>query len=149
MTKRVTVIVEGCKYEVEVGDLSERPIRAVLGEKTYEVDIPARTPPPAASPQPSEPKTAAPTPVRSRTPAAPVEALSEHDITAPMPGDILEVNVKAGDRVEPGDLICVLEAMKMKNMIRSNREGVIDCVNVRAGEAVEYGTSLVTFEQTR
>ena len=67
-------------------------------------------------------------------------------ITAPMPGDILEVRVQPGDAVNPGDVICVLEAMKMKNMIRSANSGRIASVMVRAGQAVEYNAPLVTFE---
>jgi biotin carboxyl carrier protein len=63
-----------------------------------------------------------------------------------MPGSILETKVKTGDSVNPGDVVCVLEAMKMKNMIHTNRAGVIASVDVIAGQDVDYGAVLVTFE---
>jgi glutaconyl-CoA decarboxylase len=136
VTKRVTVIVEGCKYVVEVGDLRERPIKATVNQKTYHVQLP--TP---GSPVESAEGVPA---VESVTPG--VGEVDCASITAPMPGDILEVNVKPGQSVDPSDLVCVLEAMKMKNMIRSNRAGVIASVDVSAGQSVDYGAVLVTFE---
>ena len=63
-----------------------------------------------------------------------------------MPGDILEVRVQPGDQVNPGDVVCVLEAMKMKNMIRSASGGKVASVEVSPGQAVEYNAVLVTFE---
>jgi pyruvate carboxylase subunit B len=63
-----------------------------------------------------------------------------------MPGNIVEVRVKAGDHVDPGDVVCVLEAMKMKNMIRANRAGIISAVDVVPGQAVDYGEILARFE---
>ena len=73
-------------------------------------------------------------------------AAARSAITAPIPGNIVEVKVKAGDSVNPGDVVCVLEAMKMKNMIHTNLAGVIASVDVVAGQAVDYGTVLVTLE---
>jgi acetyl-CoA/propionyl-CoA carboxylase biotin carboxyl carrier protein len=58
----------------------------------------------------------------------------------------VEVKVKVGDRVNPGDVVCVLEAMKMNNMIHTNLGGVIASVDVSAGQVVDYGTVLVTLE---
>jgi len=136
VTKQVTVIVDGCKYVVEVGDLRERPIKATVNQKTYQVQLPAHGSPTNAENDKSTPGIGVPT----------VQEIDCASITAPMPGDILEVKVKPGDGVEPGDLVCVLEAMKMKNMIRSNRTGVIASVDVSAGQSVDYGTVLVTFE---
>lgn len=136
VTKQVTVIVAGCKYVVEVGDLGERPIKATVNQRTYQVHLAAHD-----SPLNVEEDV--------RTPGRDMSSVQESDcapIIAPMPGDILEVTVKPGDSVEPGDLVCVLEAMKMKNMIRSNRSGVIASVDIRAGQSVDYGAILVSFE---
>jgi biotin carboxyl carrier protein len=141
MSKRVTVIVEGREYVVEVGNLSESPITATVNQRTYQVGVP----------QQNEETTVQAAPPAASTPAAemaiskaPSEANSA--ITAPMPGSILEIKVKAGDRVNPGDVICVLEAMKMKNNIHTNHAGVIASVEVVARQDVDYGTVLVTFE---
>jgi glutaconyl-CoA decarboxylase len=137
MSKRVTVIVEGREYIVEVGDLRESPIKAVVNQRTYHVEVPQQNTPSSGQD--------APAPIAKKTtPKMPVAARSA--ITAPIPGNIVEVKVKAGDSVNPGDVVCVLEAMKMKNMIHTNLAGVIASVDVVAGQAVDYGTVLVTLE---
>ena len=151
MSKKVTVIVEGREYIVEVGDLSESPIRATVNQRTYNVQVPsapaAKPAAPAADTAP-KPVPAAPAP-KPAAPAIPTPASSPGSmkaITAPMPGDILQVEVEKGSNVCAGDVICVLEAMKMKNMIRSPQAGVIASVEVLPGQAVDYGAVLVTFK---
>jgi glutaconyl-CoA decarboxylase len=146
MGKRVTVIVEGREYIVEVGDLNESPIRATVNNKTYRVDLPRPSGLPPTSPAPvARPRPVAATPeTQPSAPAGP--ALSGSAISAPMPGNIIEVRVKAGDSVQPGDVICVLEAMKMNNMIYADQAGVIATVQVAAGQAVDYGAPLVTLQ---
>ena len=141
MSKQVTVIVEGREYVVEVGDLTERPIRAAVHSKSFQVQVPAQTDKPVA---PVTPQTAPVTPAKA---SAPIEqAISGSAITAPLPGDILEVKVKPGDAVNPGEVVCVLEAMKMRNMIRTPRSGVIATVEVVVGQAVDYGATLISFD---
>ncbi len=68
----------------------------------------------------------------------------EEEIRALIPGRVLEVSVKTGDRVEPGALLLVLEAMKMQNEIRTARGGVVGPCNVSPGLAVEGGALLLT-----
>jgi biotin carboxyl carrier protein len=63
-----------------------------------------------------------------------------------MPGNILDIAVKPGDRVAVRQQLCSLEAMKMKNAIRSPGEGVIASVEVAEGQAVAHGDVLFTFE---
>ena len=60
-----------------------------------------------------------------------------------MPGTILSVNVTAGQSVSKGDVLCVLEAMKMENEIFADRDGVVNAVSVSKGEAVESGQTLI------
>ena len=137
MSKRVTVIVEGVTYVVEVGDLRERPIKATVNQRTYHVRLP----------DPGSPVVSAESePAVERQAVVAGEGGDDAAIVAPMPGDILEVNVRPGQGVKAGDLICVLEAMKMRNKIRSSRAGVIASVDVSPGQAVGYGAVLVTFE---
>lgn len=140
MSKRVTVIVEGREYIVEVGDLRESPIKAVVNQRTYHVEVPEQSTPSSGQVEPDIPAQVAKK-TDSEMPAA-----SRSAITAPIPGNIVEVKVKVGDRVNPGDVVCVLEAMKMNNMIHTNLGGVIASVDVSAGQAVDYGTVLVTLE---
>jgi biotin carboxyl carrier protein len=66
-------------------------------------------------------------------------------IRAPIPGTIISVSVHAGDEVAIGQQLCVLEAMKMKNAIRSPRKGVIASVHVSTGQTVQHHDELVEF----
>jgi acetyl/propionyl-CoA carboxylase alpha subunit len=68
-------------------------------------------------------------------------------IIAPMPGLIVRVNVSIGDRVEAGQGIVVMEAMKMENELRATAPGTVRSVEVSAGTAVEKGALLVALEQ--
>ena len=63
-----------------------------------------------------------------------------------MPGTILSVNVKVGDTVKNGDVLMVLEAMKMENEIMAGADGTVTAVMVSAGQAVESGTPLCTIK---
>lgn len=67
------------------------------------------------------------------------------DVKAPMPGLVLEVNVKPGDHVKKGDTIVVLEAMKMENSIKSPVEAIVQSVSVEKGQAVDKNAVLVNF----
>lgn len=69
-----------------------------------------------------------------------------NDIKAPMPGLILEINVKEGQDVKENEPLLILEAMKMENVINSPREGVIKSLNVKQGETVDKNALLITFE---
>ncbi|MDR1548452.1 MAG: biotin/lipoyl-binding protein [Hungatella sp.] len=98
---------------------------------------------PAAANKPSAP--AAPAPA----PAAPVKAASTGSegglkIAAPMPGKILGVKVSQGQAVKQGDVLIVLEAMKMENEIVAPSDGTVASVNVAIGDSVEAGATLAT-----
>ena len=67
--------------------------------------------------------------------------------TAPMPGVILEVSVKAGDIVTRGQQVAILDAMKMHNMIGASQAGTIAEVYVAAGQSVDHGTPLLKFKE--
>ena len=100
----------------------------------YEVEIEEMTGAPAAAP------VAAPA-------AAPVASGAGESITSPMPGNILAVNVAAGDRVKKGQVLMILEAMKMENEIMAPRDGKVTAVAVTKGAAVESGALLCTIIQ--
>ena len=70
----------------------------------------------------------------------------ENEIHAPMPGLILEVNVKAGDTVSEGDSLCVLEAMKMENNINADKAGSVVEVKVSPGDTVGAGDIVIVIE---
>ena len=84
-------------------------------------------------------------PAPAAAPAAPVApAAGATTITAPMPGTILKVNVANGQAVKKGDVLMVLEAMKMENEIMAPADGTVSSVNVNAGASVEAGSVLCT-----
>ncbi len=72
--------------------------------------------------------------------AAPAGAVT---VAAPMPGKILSVNVKPGDKVEAGDVLLILEAMKMQNEIMAPEDGTVSEVRVNAGDTVSTGDVMV------
>lgn len=75
---------------------------------------------------------------------APAAAGAGEQITAPMPGTILDVKVTAGQQVKSGDVLMILEAMKMENEIMAPKDGTVTAVSTSKGAAVESGTLLCT-----
>lgn len=116
-------------YEVEV----EQGEAMLVNE--YELAAPAAAVAPAA---PAAPVAAAP----AAAPAAGALAAGEV-ITSPMPGNILKINVTQGQKVNEGDVLIVLEAMKMENEISATKSGTVAQINVTKGAVVETGTPLV------
>ena len=92
---------------------------------------------------PAPVQTAAPAPKPAVTPK-PAAAAGGEPVKSPMPGTIINVNVTAGQSVKKGDVLVVLEAMKMENEIKAAKDGKIISVSVNKGESVDTGTVLVT-----
>ena len=125
------VTLNGRTYEVEV----EAGKAMLLDE--YEAIVPSAAPAaPAAAP-------VAAAPVAAAAPAAPAVTGAGEPVNAPMPGNILRVNVKAGDAVKSGTVLCVLEAMKMENEIMAPKDGTVTQVLVSKGSTVDPGAPLV------
>jgi len=117
--KHFNITVNGTAYDVQVEELA------------------AGAAPVAAAPA------AAPAPVA----AAPAPAAAEGtSVDCPMPGTILNVCVNAGAAVKAGDVLVVLEAMKMENEIKAPADGTVTAVHVRKGDSVESGTPLVSIQ---
>lgn len=112
--KKYRVTVNGTVYEVELEELTGAA-------------------PAAAAAAPAAPAAA---------PAASAASADGTPITAPMPGTILSVNVSAGQTVKKGDVLMILEAMKMENEIMCPRDGVVESVSTSKGSAVESGALL-------
>ena len=126
------VTLNGRTYEVEV----EAGKAMLLDE--YEAIVPTAAPvaAPSAAPAPVATPAAAPAPAA----AAPVAGDA---VTAPMPGNILKVNVTPGQAVKEGDVLVVLEAMKMENEILAPKACTVKQVLVSKGSTVDTGATLV------
>ncbi|MBO5380103.1 MAG: biotin/lipoyl-binding protein [Clostridia bacterium] len=86
----------------------------------------------------------APTAAPAAAPAPVAAPAGAQTVSAPMPGTILKVNISNGQAVKKGDVLMVLEAMKMENEILAANDGTVSSVNVTAGQSVESGTVLCT-----
>lgn len=115
--KNLRITVNGVAYDVQVEELGE-------GAAPAPVAVPAAAP--KAAPK-----------------AAPATA-GGTKVTAPMPGTILAVNVSVGQKVEEGQAVAVLEAMKMENEIPAPASGTVASINVEKGASVETGAVLIT-----
>ena len=122
MTKRYNVTVNGTLYEVEVEELGETAASAPA--------VSAAAPAPAAPVKKEAPKAA---PAGAGTP-----------VTAPMQGTIIKVAVTNGQAVKKGDLVCLLEAMKMENEIFAPCDGTVTSVTTAAGQTVATGAVIAT-----
>ena len=121
-----------------------RKYRVTVNGTVYEVELEEITGAvPAAAPAAAAPAPAA-APAAAPAPAAP--AGEGEQITSPMPGTILAVNVTAGQSVKKGDVLMVLEAMKMENEIMCPRDGVVSSVQAAKGASVESGTLLCVLQ---
>ena len=122
--------------------------KVTLNNRTYEVEVEAGqamlvdeyeayTPAPAAAPAP-----VAAAPAAASVSAAPALVAGEV-VKSPMPGNILKINVTVGQKVNEGDTLLVLEAMKMENEVAAPRSGTVAQIIVSKGAVVETGAPLV------
>ncbi len=142
---KISVKINDSSYDVEVGDINARPILATLNGKSYEVwsEEAAVVTSEPASVKPAEAPPPAPV---TRNAAVPQPSGDKSkSILAPLPGVIISLAVKAGDTVNAGQEVCILEAMKMKNSIKSTRSGKLSAVRINPGDHVQHGQILFEF----
>ena len=129
MKYKVTLNNKTYEVEVEAGE-------AMLVDE-YEAYAPAAPAPVAAAAPAAAPAAAAPA-----APAGAALAAGEV-VKSPMPGNILKINVTQGQKVNEGDVLIILEAMKMENEITASKAGTVAQIAVTKGQVVETGTPLV------
>ena len=128
--RKFNVVVNGVAYDVEIEEVGGAVASAPVAT-------------PVAAPAPVAAAPAAPKAAPAAAPKAQGKAGSVA-IKAPMPGTILKLNVKVGDSVKSGDVVCVLEAMKMENDICAPQDGVVSSIEVAQGASVATDAVLVT-----
>ncbi len=140
--KKFKFTIQGNKYDVEILSFEDNTAEIDVNGSVYKVEVDQEVK-----------KVKTPKLVRTKVePSAggdiaktsrPSERKGAGVIKAPLPGTIIEVKVKAGDKVKMGDKLLIMEAMKMENNINSDREGTILSVKIKAGDSVLEGDLLV------
>lgn len=134
--RKFVINVSGKTYEVEVEEIT-----AGASNPTTSYVAPAPTPTATVTPAPAP---------AAKAPEKPAAATSGRTgakkINSPMPGSIFDIKVSVGQEVKRGDVLLILEAMKMENEIMADQDGTIVSVNVNKGDSVDTGDILVTME---
>ncbi|RLI09208.1 acetyl-CoA carboxylase biotin carboxyl carrier protein subunit [Candidatus Bathyarchaeota archaeon] len=134
--------VDGRDYEVEVSSSGSSALQVVVGGRSFRVEVgperPIRPGPGGAE----RPGRASAGPRRPRATVKPVRGA----ILSPMPGKVVSLKVGAGEAVRKGDVLLIIEAMKMENEIRAPRDGVVREVLVSEGSSVSTGQPLLVLD---
>lgn len=137
--------INGNEYKVVIGDIKENVAHVEVNGNSYEVEMEQAPKPEAPVVKPVvRPAVQASAPAQSARPAA--SAAGKSGVKSPLPGVILDIKVNVGDTVTKGQLILVLEAMKMENSINADRDGKVTAINVKQGDSVLEGTDLIIIE---
>lgn len=136
MEKQFPISIGEKTYNVELPELNrEKPFQLKVEEAAFKAEIKTPTIRKGLTVVQKMPQTF---PTRTQT----QRQLIEGAVTAPMTGKIISVKVKKGDHVEAGQVLCIIEAMKMENEINAPKTGTIQEVNVSAGSSVSEGEVL-------
>ena len=127
MMRKFQVTVNGNTYEVEVEELGAG---ASVAAAPYVAPVQVAQATPKAAVAPVVP--------------APVASTGAHKVVAPMPGKIVDVKVSVGQTIKEGDLVAILEAMKMENEIFASASGTVASVNTSAGNMVEANDVIIS-----
>ena len=142
------VVVDGVKYEVDFESLSGQPVHSLLvNDRSFEAHV-----------YPSDEgwqvllrgnlyelqvEDERERRLRAAMGGGPIEA-GEYHLKSPMPGLVVAVPVEEGQQIKKGDVLVVLESMKMQNELKSPRDGMVGRIRVRAGETVEQKQTLLS-----
>lgn len=168
--RRYTLNINDREFAIDVQEVSADKFEVIVGGETYEVNLAgeenlteaAVTPDLQPSAKAASRQSVASSVAKVRREAASDQTSSpavvaprkptgggggRGSLTSPMPGVILEVNVKPGDAVQRGQQVAILDAMKMHNVIGAPRDGVVADVFVTAGQAVDHGDAIIKFKE--
>ncbi|NLC12322.1 MAG: biotin/lipoyl-binding protein [Firmicutes bacterium] len=135
--RKFKVTVNGQSYEVLIEEINEKEMGGASAS------VSANTPQEVVR---SEAVPAAPVQEKPQPQSSPASPAGGTEVTAPMPGSVLEVKVQPGQQVKEGDVLLILEAMKMENEITAPCSGSVSQVNVTKGGTVNTGDIMVVIE---
>ena len=137
------ITIDGKNYDVKVNETDLNVASVEVDGRVYQVEFESAA---ATNPAPAQ-RVQRPN-AMSTAPAAPTPKPSGSTtaIKSPLPGTIIAVNVKVGDVVKKGDVLLVMEAMKMENNIMANKDGVVKSVYVTNGQTVMQEDALVDID---
>ena len=138
--------INGMKFTVTVGDVSDNEVKVEVNGVPYKVELDKAAPQKPALSQSG--KTAGISgAVTTSTPSPkPVIVGPATAVKSPLPGTIMSFTVKVGDTVKSGDTVCVLEAMKMENDVKTVKAGKVKQILVNVGDAILEGTDIMIIE---
>ena len=146
--KEYKYIINGKEYAVNIENLQGNQASVTVNGKAYDVEIVGQAPKkitPVAKPAAPAAKPAAAPAAAAATPAAPAAAPGEGTpFKAPLPGTINDIKVAVGQTVNVGDVVLILEAMKMEHEITAEKAGTITSITVNKGDSVMEGTTMFT-----
>ena len=154
--KKYQYKVQGVDYEVEIAEVEGKIARVNVNGIPFEIEMQkpinaAKHPALAATKKapvtaaPTAPVAAAAKPAAAPQVAQPAQpAGTGTPVKAPLPGTISSINVKVGDKVNVGDTVIVLEAMKMQNNIEAEQAGTVTAITVNVGDSVMEGAVMLT-----
>jgi biotin carboxyl carrier protein len=145
--------VQGIDYEVEIAEVEGNIAKVNVNGIPFEIELqkpinaakhPSMNTPKVEVPKPATPSqpTAAPQPVSQ--PVQPAPAGAGMAIKSPLPGTVTDIKVSVGQTIQAGDVVLVLEAMKMQNNIEAEHEGKVTAIYVNQGDTIMEGTVLMT-----
>ncbi len=137
--------INGNEYNVAVNSVSGNIADVTVNGTSYQVEmdsVPAA--PVQAAPAQDAPAAPTATTVQTAPKPAPAPSGAGKAVKSPLPGVILSVNVNVGDAVKAGQVVAVLEAMKMENEIQAESDGTVTAINVAKGDSVLEGAAIVT-----
>ena len=137
--KEYSIKINGNDYEVEVGSVENGKASVTVNGMAYEVEVAQDAPADAAVSQAPAASAGKPETSAKSAPSA-----GSRKIVSPLPGVIVEVSVKVGDKVSAGQKVAVLEAMKMENEIQAESAGTVAAVHVAVGDSVLEGAPIVS-----
>ncbi len=142
-SKKFTISINGKSYEISIGEITSSPVSVFVDGKEYMVELK----------KDSSEKT--PSGISNTSDVSEVKINDKNDsfidttqikdgtVRSPMPGVIIEIKVSKGDDVKKGDILMILESMKMENSIKTSVDGIVSSIYISQGDSVQFGQSLM------